>query len=215
MEDKVLTEDQELERVKQEIAIKKVQMANQPVPQKHDTDVMSLVKQEEGELLKTEELSKISRKFGEERIMADLKKEASRIRRENIETAENEFENETRELRLKHLKAELEKEHAYNMKTLDDDAKHSQMLERRKKLVEKYGYLYDNKPENLIDVIDSKGNVYKAPKDFSYSNGINKIRQFGRNLSKLDRPILQTMKWALIIGAVVGGYFVLKGLGIV
>lgn len=215
MEDKVLTEDQELERVKQEIAIKKVQMANQSVPQKHDTDVMSLVKQEEGELLKTEELSKISRKFGEERIMADLKKEASRIRRENIETAENEFENETRELRLKHLKAELEKEHAYNMKTLDDDAKHSQMLERRKKLVEKYGYLYDNKPENLIDAIDSKGNVYKAPKDFSYSNGINKIRQFGRNLSKLDRPILQTMKWALIIGAVVGGYFVLKGFGIV
>ena len=215
MENEVLTEDQELERVKQEIAVKRVQMANQLVTQKHDTDVMSLVKQEEGELLKTEELSKISRKFGEERIMADLKKEASRIRRENIETAENEFENETRELRLKHLKAELEKEHAYNMKTLDDDAKHSQMLERRKKLVEKYGYLYDNKPENLIDAIDSKGNVYKAPKDFSYSNGINKIRQFGRNLSKLDRPILQTMKWVLIIGAVVGGYFILKGLGVV
>lgn len=215
MENEVLTEEQELEKVKQEIAVRKVQMANSAVLPKHDTDVMSFVKQEEGKLLETEEFSKISKKFGEERIKSDLSAEASRIRRKNIETAENEFENETRELRLKHLKAELEKEHAYNMKTLDDDAKHSQMLERRKKLVEKYGYLYDNKPENLIDVSDSKGKTYKAPKDFSYSNGINKIRQFGRNLSKLDRPILQTMKWILIIGAVVGGYFVLKGLGII
>lgn len=201
--------DDELERVKK----KKELMAVSELP-KHDTNVMELIKEQEKSLMETKEVQDLGRKFSEERIKSDLSAEASRIRRKNIETAENEFENETRELRLKHLKAELEKEHAYNMKTLDDDAKHSQMLERRKKMVEKYGYLYNNSPENQIDAIDSKGEVYKVPKDFSYSNGINKIRQFGRNVSKLDRPVLQTIKWVAIIG--IGGLaiFLLKHFGI-
>lgn len=214
MEDKVLTEDEELERVKQEIAIKKVQKANELALPKHDTDVMSIVKQEENELLKTEEFSKISKKFGEERIKSDLSAEASRIRRKNIETAEQEFENETRELRLKHLKAEMELEHKYNMSTLDKDSKHKQMLAYKRKLVEQYSYLYDCKPENMVTVFDDKGEPYQVPKDFSYSKGVNKVRQFGRNISKLDRPILQTIKWVLIIGAGIGAFFILKGLGV-
>lgn len=201
--------DEELERIKK----KKELVAVKELP-KHDTSVMELIKDQEKSLMETKEVQELGRKFSEERIKSDLSAEASRIRRKNIETAENEFENETRELRLKHLKAELEKEHAYNMKTLDDDAKHSQMLERRKKMVEKYGYLYNNSPENQIDAVDSKGEVYKVPKDFSYSNGINKIRQFGRNVSKLDRPVLQTIKWVAIIG--IGGLaiFLLKHFGI-
>lgn len=201
--------DEELERIKK----KKELVAVKELP-KHDTSVMELIKDQEKSLMETKEVQELGRKFSEERIKSDLSAEASRIRRKNIETAENEFENETRELRLKHLKAELEKEHAYNMKTLDDDAKHSQMLERRKKMVEKYGYLYNNSPENQIDAVDSKGEVYKVPKDFSYSNGINKIRQFGRNVSKLDRPVLQTIKWVTIIG--IGGLaiFLLKHFGI-
>lgn len=214
MENEVLTEEQELERVKQEIAIKKVQLANAPVLPKHDTDVMSIVKQEENELLKTEEFSKISKKFGEERIKSDLSAEASRIRRKNIETAESEFENETRELRLKHLKSEMELEHKYNMSTLDKDSKHKQMLAYRRKLVEEFSYLYNCKPEDCVTCYDQNGEAYKVPKDFSYSRTVNKIRQFGRNVSKLDRPILQTIKWVLIIGAGIGAYFVLKSLGV-
>lgn len=214
MENEVLTEDQELERVKQEIAIKKVQMANELALPKQDTDVMSIVKQEENELLKTEEFSKISRKFGEERIKSDLSAEASRIRRKNIETAENEFENETRELRLKHLKSEMELEHKYNMSTLDKDSKHKQMLAYRRKLVEEYSYLYNCKPEDCVTCYDQNGEAYKVPKDFSYSRAVNKIRQFGRNVSKLDRPILQTIKWVLIIGAGIGAYFILKSIGV-
>ena len=214
MENEVLTEEQELERVKQEIAIKKVQLANAPVLPKHDTDVMSIVKQEENELLKTEEFSKISKKFGEERIKSDLSAEASRIRRKNIETAESEFENETRELRLKHLKSEMELEHKYNMSTLDKDSKHKQMLAYRRKLVEEFSYLYNCKPEDCVTCYDQNGEAYKVPKDFSYSKTVNKIRQFGRNVSKLDRPILQTIKWVLIIGAGIGAYFILKSLGI-
>lgn len=202
--------DKELEVVK----LKKDLIATQVKLPSHDTDVMTLIKEQEKALMETKEVQDLGKKFSEERIKSDLSAEASRIRRKNIETAENEFENETRELRLKHLKAELEKEHAYNMKTLDDDAKHSQMLERRKKMVQKYGYLYDNRPENQIDALDSKGEVYKVPKDFSYSNGINKIRQIGRNISKLDKPILQTIKWIAIVG--IGGLaiFLLKRFGI-
>ena len=202
--------DKELEEVKH----KKELIATQNKLPSHDTDVMILIKEQEKALMETKEVQDLGKKFSEERIKSDLSAEASRIRRKNIETAENEFENETRELRLKHLKAELEKEHAYNMKTLDDDAKHSQMLERRKKMVQKYGYLYDNRPENQIDALDSKGEVYKVPKDFSYSNGINRIRQIGRNISKLDKPILQTIKWIAIVG--IGGLaiFLLKRFGI-
>ena len=214
MENEVLTEEQELERVKQEIAIKKVQLANAPVLPKHDTDVMSIVKQEENELLKTEEFSKISKKFGEERIKSDLSAEASRIRRKNIETAESEFENETRELRLKHLKSEMELEHKYNMSTLDKDSKHKQMLAYRRKLVEEFSYLYNCKPEECVTCYDQNGEAYKVPKDFSYSRAVNRIRQFGRNVSKLDRPILQTIKWVLIIGAGIGAYFILKSIGV-
>lgn len=202
--------DNELEKV----MLKKELIATQGKLPSHDTDVMTLIKEQEKALMETKEVQDLGKKFSEERIKSDLSAEASRIRRKNIETAENEFENETRELRLKHLKAELEKEHAYNMKTLDDDAKHSQMLERRKKMVQKYGYLYDNRPENQIDALDSKGEVYKVPKDFSYSNVINKIRQIGRNISKLDKPILQTIKWIAIVG--IGGLaiFLLKRFGI-
>lgn len=202
--------DKELEEVK----LKKELISTQVKLPSHDTDVMTLIKEQEKALMETKEVQDLGKKFSEERIKSDLSAEASRIRRKNIETAENEFENETRELRLKHLKAELEKEHAYNMKTLDDDAKHSQMLERRKKMVQKYGYLYDNRPENQIDALDSKGEVYKVPKDFSYSNGINRIRQIGRNISKLDKPILQTIKWIAIVG--IGGLaiFLIKRFGI-
>jgi hypothetical protein len=176
---------------------------------------MEIVKQEESELLKTEEFSKISKKFGEERIKSDLSAEASRIRRKNIETAENEFENETRELRLKHLKSEMELEHKYNMSTLDKDSKHKQMLAYRKKLVEEYSYLYNCKPEDCVTCYDQNGEAYKVPKDFSYSKTVNRIRQFGRNVSKLDRPILQTIKWVLIIGAGIGAYFILKSIGVI
>ena len=213
--DEVFDEDKALEDIaKKKQEMKEVAKIDKPLPQ-HDTGVMDLIKNQEKDLMNSEEVQKLSRKWGEERIKSDLSAEASRIRRKNLETAENEFENETRELRLKHLKAELEKDHAYRMKTLDDDAKHSQMLERRRKLVEKYGYLYDNKPENQIEVLDGKGNTYKVPKDFSYSNLVNRVRQFGRNLSKLDKPILQTIKWIFIIGGIGIAIFLLKYFNII
>lgn len=180
----------------------------------HDTSVLSLIKQEEKELLDTKEMKELGRKFSEERVKSDLSAEASRIRAKNIQTAENEFENETRELRLKHNRELLKKQHQYDMQVLEQDAKHTQMLEKRRKLVEKYGYLYDCSPEKCVKCYDGKGNEYLVPKDFSYSPFVNKLRQFGRNVSKLDKPLLQTLKWFIIAGVVVGGIFLLKRLGI-
>ena len=207
----------EIQIVKQEIEKQnqegnKLTIKKEP---KHDTEVMGLIKEQEKQLMETKEVVELGRKFGEERIKSDLKAEASRIRRKNIETAENEFENETRELRLKHLKAELDLEHKYNMETLDQDAKHSQMLDKRKKLVEKYSYLYDCSEDKCYISIDSKGKEYKIPKDFSFSKTINKVRQFGRNISKLDKPILQTLKWFLIIGLGIIAILILKNFNII
>lgn len=199
-------ERQKLDEISNAVALRKSQ---------HETNIMEIVKKEEDSLVNSDQFAEISKKVSEERIKADLSAEASRIRSKNLETAENELQNETRELRLAHLKEELKLAHKYNMETLKKDEKHRQMLSKRKKMVEKYGYLYDFKQENCMTAYDDKGQPFSVPNDFSYSTIVNKIRQFGRNISKLDRPILQTIKWFLIIGVGVGIYFILKSIGII
>lgn len=180
----------------------------------HDTQVLSVIKQEEQALLGTQEVKDLGRRFSQERIKSDLSAEASRIREKNLETAEHEFENETRELRLKHNRELLKKQHYHEMQVLEQDAKHSQMLNNRRKLVEKYGYLYNQSESNLVKYKDGNDKEYLAPRDFSYSPFVNKLRQFGRNVSKLDKPLLQTLKWGLIIGGGVLAIFLLKHFGI-
>lgn len=134
-------EQQKLDEITNAVALRKSQ---------HETSIMNVVKQEEDSLVNSEQFAEISKKVGEERIKADLSAEASRIRTKNLETAENELKNETHELRLAHLKEELKLAHKYNMETLQKDEKHRQMLSKRKKLVEKYGYLYDCREENCV-----------------------------------------------------------------
>jgi hypothetical protein len=185
-----------------------------PADDKNQTSVMDVVKDKENELLQSKEVQELGRRCGEERIKSDLAKEASDIRRRNVQTAESLYETETRELRLKHLRAQLNRQHKYEMDTLEQDARHTQMLNKRRKQVEKYLYLYNSAPDNMVEVLDGKGEKYSVPKDFSYSDFVNRFRQLGRNLSKLDKPILQTIKWALIIGAGIGIVFLLKRLGI-
>lgn len=181
----------------------------------NQTSVMDVVKDKENELLQTKEVQELGRRCGEERIKSDLAKEASEIRKRNVQTAESLYETETRELRLKHLRAQLNRQHKYEMDTLEQDARHTQMLNKRRKQVEKFLYLYNSAPENMVEVVDGKGEKYKVPKDFSYSDFVNRFRQLGRNLSKLDKPILQTIKWAIIIGVGIGIIFLLKRFGII
>ena len=181
----------------------------------NQTSVMDVVKDKENELLQTKEVQELGRRCGEERIKSDLAKEASEIRKRNVQTAESLYETETRELRLKHLRAQLNRQHKYEMDTLEQDARHTQMLNKRRKQVEKFLYLYNSAPDNMVEVVDGKGEKYKVPKDFSYSDFVNRFRQLGRNLSKLDKPILQTIKWAIIIGVGIGIIFLLKRFGII
>lgn len=192
----------------------KTEVAVKPA-ESNQTSVMDVVKDKENELLQTKEVQELGRRCGEERIKSDLAKEASEIRKRNVQTAESLYETETRELRLKHLRAQLNRQHKYEMDTLEQDARHTQMLNKRRKQVEKFLYLYNSAPENMVEVVDGKGEKYKVPKDFSYSDFVNRFRQLGRNLSKLDKPILQTIKWAIIIGVGTGIIFLLKRFGII
>lgn len=192
----------------------KTEVAVKPA-ESNQTSVMDVVKDKENELLQTKEVQELGRRCGEERIKSDLAKEASEIRKRNVQTAESLYETETRELRLKHLRAQLNRQHKYEMDTLEQDARHTQMLNKRRKHVEKFLYLYNSAPENMVEVVDGKGEKYKVPKDFSYSDFVNRFRQLGRNLSKLDKPILQTIKWAIILGVGIGIIFLLKRFGII
>ena len=218
-----LNEDEELKIIKEQIAQRKIELSkmknevvlsepNNALPQ---TQVMEVVKTEEDKLLKSENVANFSKKISEERIKADILQEAVRIQEQNITTAENEFENETRALKLKNKKAELNLQHRYNMENINKNAKFKQMLAERKKLVIKYSYLYEFQPENCIKLVDENDEEYLAPKDFSFSLSVNLIRQFGRNISKLNKPILQFIKTTLTVGSVVLGYLLLKKLGVI
>lgn len=219
----VLDEDEELKIINEQIAQRREElskMKNEIVLSENNntlqqTEIMEVVKNKENELLKGEYIESVSKKISEERIKADIFQEAVRIQEQNITTAENEFENETRELKLKNRKAELNLQHKYNMDNINKNAKFKQMLSKRKKLVIKYSYLYEFQPENCIKLVDENDEEYLAPKDFSFSLSVNLIRQFGRNISKLNKPILQFIKTTITVGSIVIGYLLLKKLGVI
>lgn len=178
--------------------------------QEKDTNVQDLIKDKKRELLQTKDIQNLSQTVGEEDIKAQLSKEAVRIRSENIESAEKDFETETRQLRLDYLKEELKKDHTYKMKIIEKNSKYKQMLDKRRKMFGKYGYLYNCDPNHMIEMEDGDGNKYSIPQDFSFSLFVNKIRQFGRNLSKLDKPVLQTIKAIFFVGIGIGVLYILK-----
>lgn len=206
----------ELEKAKEEIEKAKETANSTLVPTtavEEKSSAMKLVDTQEQAVLKTDDAIKAAGKIGYERVHADFKSEAAKINEKNIATAEKEFDNETRKRRLERLNAEMDLQHKYNMSMIKANGEHNQMLDKRKKMVEKYGYLYDTK--ECTKGYDGEGKEYDVPKDFSYSEMVNKFRQFGRNVSKLDKPVLQTIKWFLILGGLVAAFFVLRALGII
>lgn len=176
-------------------------------------DTSLMLKEKKAQVLKSQEAKEISDRIATEDVKADFANEAARINKKNVEAAEKELDNKTRQRRLERLNAELDEQHKYNMAMIKQNGEHMQMLDRRKKLVEKYGYLY--KQEEMVKAIDGEGKEYFVPKDFSYSKTVNRIRQAGRNISKLDKPILQFIKWFAIIGLIILGIFILKWTGII
>lgn len=192
------------EQPKQEVA---------PVPPKDGDDTALMLKEKKTQALTSEEVQKAGNILANEDIKSDLANEAARIQKKNVDAAQLNLDNKKRKRQIDREEAESQLEHKYKMEEIQRNGEHKKMLDKRKKLVEKYGYLYDN--EKLTTAIDGDGKEYKVPKDFSYSNFVNKFRQFGRNVSKLDKPLLQTIKWVLIIGGIVLGIFILKWTGII
>lgn len=192
------------EQPKQEVA---------PVQPKDGDDTALMLKEKKTQALTSEEVQKAGNILANEDIKSDLANEAARIQKKNVDAAQLNLDNKKRKRQIDREEAESQLEHKYKMEEIQRNGEHKKMLDKRKKLVEKYGYLYDN--EKLTTAIDGDGKEYKVPKDFSYSNFVNKFRQFGRNVSKLDKPLLQTIKWVLIIGGIVLGIFILKWTGII
>lgn len=205
----------ELDKAKEELEKAREHANSALVPAQkieEKSGAIKLVDEQEKEILNSNEAKAAAGKIGYERVHSDFKSEAAKINAKNIETAEKEFDNETRKRRLERLNAEMDLQHKYNMSMIKANGEHNQMLDKRKKMVEKYGYLYDAKDSTIA--YDGEGTEYNVPKDFSYSETVNRFRQFGRNMSKLDKPVLQTIKWVLIIGGLVAGFFILKAIGI-
>lgn len=192
------------EQSKQEVA---------PVQPKDGDDTALMLQDKKKEVLNSEEVQRAGNILAHEDIKSDFANEAARIQKKNVDAAELNLKNKKRKRQIDREEAESQLEHKYKMEEIQRNGEHKKMLDKRKKLVEKYGYLYDN--EKLTTAIDGDGKEYKVPKDFSYSNAVNKFRQFGRNVSKLDKPLLQTIKWVLIIGGIVLGIFILKWTGII
>ena len=176
--------------------------------------VYDLIGQKEEELLKTDNVQTMSQTVAEEKIKSDLAEEAVRIESKNQDLAEKKFATETKELQLKQLKEAMKLKHAYEMKTIKDNEKHRIMLDKRQKLIEKYGYLYE---QQTYEDVDENGNIItrSRPKNFSYSVVGNSIRTFTRNLQSLDTTVRKFFKWVFFIGLGVAVVWVLRYYGII
>lgn len=207
--------EKSLEEIEKEIRERKQEIAIREKASEIDPDTKQLLDAKKKELLNSDEARNMGTLIASEDIKANFASEASKINQRNADTAEREFDTKTRQRRLDRLNKELDEQHKYNMAMIKQNGEHNKMLDQRKKLVEKYKYLYNCDEANCFKAFDGEGKEYFVPKDFSFSPTVNRFRQFGRNMSKLDKPLLQTIKWVLIGGAVVAGIFILKSLGII
>lgn len=205
----------ELDKVKEEIKEAKENTSSALVTTepKEKGAVLGLVDKKEQELLNTAEVQAAATRIGQEKIHSDLEEEAARIDKKNTDNKQLQFDNKKKKRKIERDEAEEELEHKYKMRDIKKNAEHKEMLDNRRKLVEKYSYLYDC--EKTTKAYDSEGKEYLVPEDFSYSETVNRFRQFGRNVSKLDKPVLQTIKWVLILGGLITVFFVLKYFGII
>lgn len=159
--------------------------------------VDELVEQNRTTLLQSEDVQELGKVVATQEIKTGLAGKAQQIRSAQIDNAEHEFDNDLRELRLKHAKAEETRKHNYAMQQITVNARHTAMLDKRKKLEEKYGYLYER---------DEDGNLV----DFSYSTVVNALRTLARNFEKLDKPIKLLLKIVFWTGIGVLAIFLLK-----
>lgn len=197
------------EAIKEEIKELKEKKEVAVVDKKNNT--LNLVSNRKDKLLCGDNAKKVADVFANEEMKAEFSEKGAEIHKKNVNTAETEFKTETREQTLKQLRAELSLDHKYKMSMIEANGKHKAMLDHREKMVQKYSYLYETE-----DILDKDDNIIGSKLiDFSYSEIVNKVRQFTRNVSKLDTTVKKVLKWAVIIGAGVAIIAILKAFNII
>lgn len=204
------------EEMKSELALlskEREEAQNLPAKRSDGNDTNLMLQEQKNRALKSEDVQKAGSILANEDIKSDFANHAAKIEEKNVNAGDLHLKNVKRKRQQEREEEESKLEHEYKMAEIKRNGEHKKMLDKRKKLVEKYGYLYNQ--EHLSKAIDGDGKEYFVPKDFSYSEIVNKVRQFGRNVSKLDRPLLQFIKWFAIIGGIILGVFILKWTGII
>lgn len=164
--------------------------------------VEELIADKTKEALKSADVQKLGQVAARANIRADMEAEAAKLRAKQTTTAESEFATDLRAMKLEHARAEETKRHRYRMSQVDKDSRHLAMLDKRIKMIEKYGYLYKK---------DEHGN----PIDFSYSVFVNVMRTLARNFNKLDTTFRNVLKIIFWGGLVTGAIVLLKHFGII
>ena len=172
----------------------------------------SLIDSKKDDVLNSEEAQKLAIRIAQEEAHSEFEERATQIEEQNITNDETHFDNKKRRRTLDRKEAEEELEHRYKMKMIKSNSKHKKMLDKRKKLVEKYGYLYSYK--EVTTAFDSEDKEYQVPKDFSFSTTINIIRTFIRNIDRLDTAVKKILKICIFLGLGIAVYIILKNTGI-
>lgn len=132
-----------------------------------------------------------------EDILQDITSETVKVANKHQNNEENKFELERRKMQLELIRTEENKLHKYRMAQINRNGKHIAMLDKRKKIEEKYGYLYEKDENDQF-------------KDFSYSKIVNILRATARNFDKLDKPIKTITKFIFFGSMLVCLIFLIK-----
>lgn len=166
------------------------------------TLVSGLIETQTQEIMQSDEVKQLGNMAAKAKVKTEFESEAAELKGKQIDNAEKEFDNELREMRLAHRRAEEAREHKYRMAQIEKDGKHKAMLDKRQKLIEKYGYLYKTGEDG-------------KPIDFSYSPVVNWLRTQARNFDRLDKPFKSFLKLVVTCGFIFGALVLLKHFGII
>lgn len=156
-----------------------------------------LLRQKLSDVLADDSIQSQSATVARNKVATDLETATVLTDEQKVRNEEIALDNAISRLRLKHKEAEETRRHKYLMAQLKADGEHEAMLDRRKKMEEKYGYLYKQ---------DANG----KPIDFSYSKVVNSLRTLARNFDRLDKPFKTFIKILIFGGLIVGAIALLK-----
>ena len=157
----------------------------------------SLLQQKLTDVLGDENIQSQSADVARHKVETDLETATVLTDEQKVRNEQIALDNAISRLKLKHKEAEEIRRHKYAMAQLKADGEHEAMLDKRKKMEEKYGYLYK---------LDQNG----KPIDFSYSTVVNVLRTIARNFERLDQPIKTVFKFVFFGGLIFGAIALLK-----